>query len=316
MRALSLSINYMPHWHPKWTTFSIWLKGRKCHKLNISMAHQRLKSPWSLSGTSAHPTMVTLVNIMVMDGWIASFSLQVDWLYHSWDKAISDSDLETPRSRSWVWSKGKVIQSAQYPINSPHFHFTSMRPTIPEIQLFWNLTLCGVRHGMLPRASGITNAREHSSWMRRSVRGNGGCFNPRVGVFVCLTPMSLDLLRGWVPKTVSSPEWAESVAVSRPWEWPERGICEAWSTTLVERYQRIVYVQCVCVSDMWAPVPWQWRTHELVMGIGKGWNKRWVPCEKGELGKFSRQWWQRYFEPAPRRLMMFTSRSVIESFTR
>ena len=80
---------------------------------------------------------------------------------------------------------------------------------------------CGVRHGMLPRASGITNAREHSSWVRRSVRGNGRCFNPRVGVFVCLTPMSPDVLRGWVPKTVSSPEWAESVAVSRPWEWPK-----------------------------------------------------------------------------------------------
>ena len=103
-------------------------------------------------------------------------------------------------------------------------------------------------HGMLPRVSGITNAREHSAWVRRSVRGNGGCFNLRVVVFVCLTPMSPDVLRGWVPKTVSSPEWAESVAVSRPWEWPERGICEAWSTTLVERYQRIVYVQCVCVS--------------------------------------------------------------------
>ena len=56
---------------------------------------------------------------------------------HSWDKAISDSDLETP----WVWSKGKVIQSAQYHINSLPFHFTSIRPTIPEVELFRNLTL-------------------------------------------------------------------------------------------------------------------------------------------------------------------------------
>ena len=60
---------------------------------------------------------------------------------HSWDKAISDSDPETPRSRSWVRSKGKVIQSAQYHINSLPFHFISIRPTIPEIQLFRNLTL-------------------------------------------------------------------------------------------------------------------------------------------------------------------------------
>ena len=33
------------------------------------------------------------------------------------------------------------IQSAQYPIDSLPFHFTSIRPTIPEIQLFRNLTL-------------------------------------------------------------------------------------------------------------------------------------------------------------------------------
>ena len=86
----------------------------------MSTARRRLKSPQSLSGTSAHPTMVTLVNIMVINGWLTSFSFYVNWPSHSWDKAISDSDLEisTPRSRSWVWSKGKVIQSAQNHINS------------------------------------------------------------------------------------------------------------------------------------------------------------------------------------------------------
>ena len=59
------------------------------------------------------PTMVTLVNIMVINGWFPSFSFHVNQPSHSWDKAISDSDLEisTPRSRSrsWVWSKDKVI---------------------------------------------------------------------------------------------------------------------------------------------------------------------------------------------------------------
>ena len=109
----------------------------------MSTARRRLKSPQSLSGTSAHPTMVTLVYIMVMNGWLTSFSFHVNRLSHSWDIAISDFDLEisTPGSRSWVWSKGKVIQSAQYHINSLHFHFTSIRPTIPEIELFRNLTL-------------------------------------------------------------------------------------------------------------------------------------------------------------------------------
>ena len=75
--------------------------------------------------------------------WLTSFSFHVNQPCQSWDKAISDSDLEisTPRSRSWVWSKGKVIQSAQCHINSPHFHFTWFRPTVPEIELFRNLTL-------------------------------------------------------------------------------------------------------------------------------------------------------------------------------
>ena len=107
----------------------------------MSTARRRLKSPQSLSGTSAYPTMVTQVNIMVMNGWLTSFLFIVNQLPHSWDKAISDSDLETPRSRSRVWSKGKVIQSAQYHINSLPFYFTSIRLTIPEIELFRNLTL-------------------------------------------------------------------------------------------------------------------------------------------------------------------------------
>ena len=112
-------------------------------KLDMSTARRRLKSPQSLSGTYAHPTMVTLVNIMVMNGQLTSFSFHVNRPSHSWDKAISDFDLEisTPGSRSWVWSKGKVIQLAQYHINSLRFHFTSIRPTIPEIELFRNLTL-------------------------------------------------------------------------------------------------------------------------------------------------------------------------------
>ena len=107
----------------------------------MSTARRRLKSSRSLSGTSIHPTMVTLVNIMLMNGWLTSFSFHVNWPPHSWNKVISNSDLETPRSRSWVWSKGKVMQTAQYPINSLPFHFTSIRPIIPGIPLFQNLTL-------------------------------------------------------------------------------------------------------------------------------------------------------------------------------
>ena len=123
----------------------------------MSTASRRLKSPQSLSGTSAHPTMVTLVYIMVMNGWLTSFSFNVNRASHSWDIVISDFDLEipTPGSRSWVWSKSRVIQSAQYHINSLRFHFTSIRLTIPEIELFRNLTL---KH---PRSK---------SWVRSKVK--------------------------------------------------------------------------------------------------------------------------------------------------
>ena len=60
----------------------------------MSTACQRLKSPQSLSNTSAHPTIVTLVNIMVMNGWLTSFSFHVNRTSHSWDKALSNSDLK------------------------------------------------------------------------------------------------------------------------------------------------------------------------------------------------------------------------------
>ena len=105
----------------------------------MSTARRLLKSPRSLSGTSAHPDIVKLVNIMVMNGWLTSFSCHVNQPSHSRDKAISNSKLETPRSRSWP--KVKVIQPAQYLINSIPIHFTSIRPTISEIELFRNLTL-------------------------------------------------------------------------------------------------------------------------------------------------------------------------------
>ena len=60
----------------------------------MSTARRRLKSPRSLSGTSVYPTMVTLVNIMVMNGRLRSFAFHVNRPPHSWDKAISDLKLQ------------------------------------------------------------------------------------------------------------------------------------------------------------------------------------------------------------------------------
>ena len=131
----------------------------------MSTTRRCLKSPRSLSGTSAHPTMVTRANIMARDGCLTSFSFHVNQRSHSWDKAISDSgqsrivnpvsylfasfsfhinlannswyryfefDLETSKSRSWVRSKVKDTYYAQYPTNPLHFRFTSIGPTSPE----------------------------------------------------------------------------------------------------------------------------------------------------------------------------------------
>ena len=54
----------------------------------------------------------------VMNRCLTSFSFNVHRPSHSWDNAISDSDLETPRSRSWAWSKGPV----SYKLASFSFH--------------------------------------------------------------------------------------------------------------------------------------------------------------------------------------------------
>ena len=88
-----------------------------CHvsveELDMSTARRQLKSPPWLSGTSAHPTKVTLVNVMVMNGWLTSFSFHVNRLPHSWIKAI------------WPWnSKVKVISEVKgqghilYPVSN------------------------------------------------------------------------------------------------------------------------------------------------------------------------------------------------------
>ena len=117
-----------------------------CFKLDMSTARRRLKSSRSLSGTSAHPTMVTQVNILVMNEWLTSFcSLSIGRPVPEM-KLFQTLTFETPKSRSWVWSKGKVIQSAQYHINSLPLHFTSIRPTIPGYFEIWPWNIQGQCH--------------------------------------------------------------------------------------------------------------------------------------------------------------------------
>ena len=70
-----------------------------------------------------------------------SLSFHINQPSYSWNKAIPNFDLEMSRSWSHVWPKSKVIQLFQYLIDLIPFPFISIRPTIPEIQLFKNLTL-------------------------------------------------------------------------------------------------------------------------------------------------------------------------------
>ena len=111
--------------------------------------------------------MVTLVNIMVMNGWLTSFSFHVNRPSHSWDKAI------------WAWSKGKVIQSTQYPINSLHFYFTPISPNFLRYSYFeiwaWNIQgqgheVKGEGHILYP----IFNRCTFSSLHINRTNGGGG----------------------------------------------------------------------------------------------------------------------------------------------
>ena len=63
-------------------------------------------------------------------------SFHVNWPIHSWDTAISKSDLENPRSRSWVRWTLKVTAWVQHSIDSHPFNSMSIGHPIPEIWLF------------------------------------------------------------------------------------------------------------------------------------------------------------------------------------
>ena len=94
-----------------------------------------------------------------MNRWLTSLLYHVNRSFYSWDKTISNSDLEIWRSRSWVWSTGKVIRSDQYLIDSLIVHFKSIKPIIHEIWPFRNWTLKiqdqGHTWGQRPRSHAI-----------------------------------------------------------------------------------------------------------------------------------------------------------------
>ena len=72
------------------------------------------------------------VMVMVKSNQFTSLLFQVNRPLHSWDKAVSNFNLENSRSRPWVWSKVKVTYLTKYQTNALPF-FMSIRPTIPKI---------------------------------------------------------------------------------------------------------------------------------------------------------------------------------------
>ena len=103
----------------------LWTTAETLPKLDMSTAHWHLKSPRSLSGHPPHHGNPKVM-VNVMNDQLKSFSFHVSQPSHSWNKTISKYDLETSRLRSWLWSQGKTIQSAQY-LNSHIWQSLSLR---------------------------------------------------------------------------------------------------------------------------------------------------------------------------------------------
>ena len=108
-------------------------------KLDMLTARRRLKSPWLLSGKSTQSTMVTQKSIPW--SWMvdSTLSFHVNWPPYSSDKACSISDLETSRSKSWVWPNGYIIGPVSYSFASFSFHNNQTNnPWDTVISIIWH----------------------------------------------------------------------------------------------------------------------------------------------------------------------------------
>ena len=72
---------------------------------------------------------------------LTSLPFYVNRPFHSWDTAVSNFDLENPRSRSWVRWTLKFTTWVQHSIDSHPFNSMSIGHPIPELRLFQNLNL-------------------------------------------------------------------------------------------------------------------------------------------------------------------------------
>ena len=107
-------------------------------KLDMSTARRRLKSSRSLSGTSAHHIMVTLVNIMVMNWWLTSFSLFISC-------QSAPPFLRYSKIRLWPWnSKVKVmgvVKEQCHTVSPVSYQLTSFSFHIDQTNNSWDTAI-------------------------------------------------------------------------------------------------------------------------------------------------------------------------------
>ena len=114
---------------------------------------------------------------------------------------------------------------------------------------------------MLPRKGDNTNSWEHTAGVYRGVCGNGGCFDTRADVFVCLTPTGLD---SWVA------EWRRLlVALSGLRGGHESALRLAWETIVVPyqwSYQWRLWATCQMSIELWPVWGESWSHNGVILG--------------------------------------------------
>ena len=192
----------------------------------MSTARWRLKSPQSLYNTSTHPTMVThrsqSWSWMIDSHPFHSMSISPP---HSSNKAISNFDLETTRSRSWVRSKVKVTYFTQYPTDVPPFHFTSIGPTIPEI--------CPIVF-VLEKHIQNFQRKFGKNWVSNKIP-------PKSNQVISMTKgisLPSSVVIGWVVLTLPCRQANLCLSMSQPWPWVK--VTKGSSSTFSQTYTFIV----------------------------------------------------------------------------
>ena len=113
----------------------------------MSTAHWRLKSPRSLSGTSAHPTMVIQVNIMVMNGWLTSFSIIINRPPHFWEKLFQTLTLKLQgQGHGCGQRESPTIDPVSYLLTSFSFHINQTNNSGEGYFKIWPWNIQGQGH--------------------------------------------------------------------------------------------------------------------------------------------------------------------------